>query len=454
MYANSSVSAAMWNFSYSQTSNGSVPETGADAFKNIFASSLRNMMSNQAGIQDTFNSLSDKFPGLNMVQGKPGEGLPGTRAFFGNAAGDYAAVDPNLLAGMAGNNGLFQQVQDAISAFMGQNGNNQALSGAYMQTSISVTYTSVRYNVSQFDEASGDLLSASEMTSSLQAKFKELIERIFNAKDQTALEIAGADKGKDDDAGTSAAVEGLIEAAEEGGETAGAGSDAATETTDSSGTASDGGSAKGSAATGQKGWGSGFAAESFSWSMQMYYSNQYLMSSFGGNTADAGANANGGGKGNLGGMANLLNQSMSYYSASGQVDSFSGLANSILPQSIYDMFLGNRQNSGGGPFTSLLNNGLSGLGMAVGGIQPVQDGFIAQLRETRNALTDLLAAYANQAKALATDSGDTGTGASETAEEVAATEAAGEAEAAKAAEEVDAAEAAEEVVPAEEAGAL
>ncbi len=427
MYANTSVTAAMWNFSYSQTSSNSVQETDGDAFKNIFASSLRNLMSNQAGIQDAMNGLSEKFPGLNLRQGKPGEGLQGTRDFFGNAAGDYAAVDESLLAGMAGNQGLFQQVQDALSAFMEQNGNHQAMSGAYMQTSISITYTSVRYNVSQFDEGSGDLLNASETTSPLQAKFKELLERIFNAKDETALEIAGADDGKDDAGEKSAAVEGLLDAAGETGdgdaadptgENAGAiGATAAaagtTEPTDASqGDSSD----QGGAATGRKGWGSGVSAQSLSWSLQMYYSNEYLMSSFGGDAAGSGGNGNGGGNAQAGGLTKLVGQTGSYFSAGGKIESFSGFSEAILPQSIYDMFLGPRQNSGSGPFTSLLNNGLSGLGMSVNGIRQTQDGFIAQLRESRNLLGDLLAAYANQAKALANDSGDTVAGGAEAAE--------------------------------------
>ncbi len=387
MYANTSV-AAMYSFSYSQTTSASAQDVDADAFKNIFASSLKNMMSNQAGIQDSLNKLGDNFPGLNFRPGKPGEGLQGTRDFFGNAAGDYAAIDESLLAGMAGNGGLFQQVQDAISSFMNQSGSSEAMSGAYVQTSISVTYTSVRYNVSQFDEQSGDLLTANELTTSLQAKFQELIDRLLNRKGEGKQEIAGGNGG------TSAAVEGLIDAVSDQE----ASTDAVAEVDAAGNAASSSSSPSGSKTQ--------YSGQSLSWSIQMYYSNEYLMSSFGNNANGSTGNANGGGNGggngdSLANLANIMNRSTSYYSASGQIDSVSSLSNSLLPQSIYDMFFGggNNQNAAGGPFTSLLNNGLSGLGMSVDGFQQTQSGFIAQLRESRNSVSDLLNFYANQSKA-------------------------------------------------------
>ena len=106
-----------------------------------------------------------------------------------------------------------------------------AMEGAYVQRTVTVTITTIRFGTTQRDE-SGDMLAASELKTSLQEKLQELIERFF-------------------------------------------GKTAATSETDSDGSDAEDGEAAESKETDAK-TGNGYAFSGIMWSMELFYSSSYV----------------------------------------------------------------------------------------------------------------------------------------------------------------------------------
>lgn len=292
--------------------------------QSIFGATFKSVLAAQTGggVQEMLDRLAARFSDADVSKGKPGEGAKGTGEYFGNEEGDKVAVDENLLAAMFGDSGLAQKVEEAISKFFDSGAGADAPFGSTVQRSVSISITAVRYNVSQFDSESGELMSAQEMMTSLQEKMDELIDRMFG--------MGGAKGNEEAEDGTEG-----VDAPEEAG----------------------------AAGKGQ----SGSNYQSFSFSMEMFWSSQML-------------NGTGGEEGGVtqGGRFSLSAM------ASGSFQDFSGR---VLPSAIYDALRNSDDFSG--PFTSLLDEGLGQFGMQSSGFQFSMSGFSLKAGSANNT-TDLM----------------------------------------------------------------
>lgn len=318
MYSVNSATATWDIMSGTRTDNS----TGSS--QSVFGASFKAMLSNQSGMQDIFNGLVERFPGADVTQGKPGAGTQGTKDYFGSEEGDKVAVDENLLAAMFGNSGLAQKVEDAIANFFNSDAGTNAAQGTYSQRSISITITTVRYNVSQFDSESGDLMSAQEMMTSLQEKMNDLINRLFGKGDSVATETT-----EDETAEESTEA---VDAAQKNGTSANPYSN--------------------------------YNYQSFAFSMELFYSSQMIN--------------------NMGSKS----QSSQFSLTAMAQGSFQNYSNSILPQEIYEALTNSSDFSG--PFTSLIDGGLSGFGMKSSGFQYSQSGFSLKANSSGDLLSELM----------------------------------------------------------------
>jgi hypothetical protein len=303
-----------------------------DASQNIFGASFKAMLESKtggSGIQDMFDRLAERFSNADVSKGKPGTGSQGTKDYFGSEEGDKVAVDENLLAAMFGNNGLAQKVEDAIANFFNSDAGANAPEGSYTQRSVSITITAVRYNVSQFDSESGDLMSAQEMMSSMQEKMEELIGRLFGEDGAEA-----ADAGEEEAAGESK---------------------------------------KGGKGKGDKG-NDAFNYQAFSFSMEMFFSNQMLN-----------------GKGGKNGQNSQF--SMAGLAMGGSYQNYAG---SGLSSSIYEAL--KKAGDFSGPFTSLIDPALDNFGMKSSGFQFSASGFSLKANSSSDLLSQLLDQLMNNSK--------------------------------------------------------
>ncbi|MCC8166920.1 MAG: hypothetical protein LIQ31_12390, partial [Planctomycetes bacterium] len=322
----------------------------AEATDGTFKNYLNSSMSFSAGFEQIFGQLSEQFPTVNFKEGTPEAGAEGASKFFGSEAGDYAAIGSDVMNSIfGGNSDMMNQIKDAISSFLDASQDIQPMEGAAVQRSVTITVTTVRFNVSQMDQGTGELLKADELMANLQDQMKELLEKVFGVQSPDTELLDTADEA----AGT--------EAVDDADETAAAGDadeTAATEETDETKDI-----AKVPAEDEKKA--SSWSSRNFAWSMQLFYSNTFMESL---------------------GSTNQNKQSGSFgFQASG---SFQNFSNSILPQSIYDSVLGG-DNSGQNALMSMMDKMFSGTSIGFGGLRKTDNGFLAELKETKNLLAEL-----------------------------------------------------------------
>lgn len=265
---------------------------GDDSFSKVFGSSLKDMLGDRGGIQGMLDRLSERFPNLAIKEAEVGAGVEGADKAAREEDGDQVAVDSAALAAMAGNQDLSKKIEEAIASFMNNSGTSPALmEGAYVQRSVTVTITTIRFGTFQRDAQSGDTLAASELKTSLQEKIQELVDRFFgktSASGETENDTDGEDGGE------------TAEAKETGAKT-----------------------------------GAGVGFSGMMWSMELFYSSSYINAMTGGGQGSSSAEA--------------WSFSASYSGFSGN---FSQLSSDFLPQALLG---GLSSFGQGGPFTSLLS---------------------------------------------------------------------------------------------------
>ncbi|MCC8109802.1 MAG: hypothetical protein LIQ30_12330 [Planctomycetes bacterium] len=390
--------SAKWDFSMSGTSGAT--EATDDSFKNF----LNTSMSFSAGFEQIFGQLSEQFPSVNFKEGTPEAGAEGASKFFGNEPGDYAAIGSDVMNSIfGGNSDIMNQIKDAISSFLDASQDIQPMEGASIQRSVTITVTTVRFNVSQMQEGTGELLKADELMANLQDQMKELLEKVFGIQSPDTDLLDSADEAA---------------ASEEADETAAvtdADETAATEETDETKDIA-------TVPAEDEKKASSWSSRNFAWSMQLFYSNTFMETL---------------------GSTNQNKQSSSFgFQASG-FGSFQNFSNSILPQSIYDSVLGG-DTSGQGALMAMMDKMFSGTSIGFGGLRKTDNGYLAELKETKNLLAELFESLKSRGGVPAIGGADK---ASETpaAEETAPAAESGSADAGAAAAEAAAAKAAEAV---------
>lgn len=263
---------------------------GDASFASIFGTSFKGVSGNRNGIQDMLDRLSQRFPNASVIQGEADAGIKGTEELFGKEEGDKVAVDQSALTGMFGSSEMAKKIEDAIAAFL-EGTNTEAMQGAYVQRSISITITTVRVGVFQRSEDNGDMLAGSELKTALHDKLREMIDRFFG-------KVPAAEETDD-----------KAENAEDGSE------ETAVEKTDG----------------GKETSGYNFGAM---WSMELFYS-QTTVAQYTDFTGSGQANR---------GVA---------YSATSMMSRFSFVSGSLIPQAL-SQGAGDSSSGGSGPFTSLL----------------------------------------------------------------------------------------------------
>lgn len=175
MYSVTSASA-QWDLFTGK--NKDVAGVGDDAFSRIFGSSLKNVFGGDSAIQGILDSLAQRFPNATVREGEVGAGVKGTEEFFGEEEGDQVAVETSALAAMSNSADLFKTIENAISSFL-EGTSASASQGSYVQRSVSITITTIRFSVAQRDAGTGELQSSSELKTALQEKLQELINKFF-----------------------------------------------------------------------------------------------------------------------------------------------------------------------------------------------------------------------------------------------------------------------------------
>lgn len=184
--------AAKWDFLMGKNAGSEAAGT------EFFSSTFKSLLQGGSGVDAVMDSLAERFPGVNFSQGRPADGIAGTEAYFGAKKGDSVAVDDNAAAAMASSDTFASRIQQALGDFFGMQ--MPAMDGAYVQRSVSISVTVVRFTVSQRDAASDEALTTEELRTSLQDKIKELLERMFARKtddseteETTETEAAGSE---------------------------------------------------------------------------------------------------------------------------------------------------------------------------------------------------------------------------------------------------------------------
>lgn len=348
--------AANWNFS---AANNKMPTAQSG---DAFALMLDAMKKGGASSQDSLlDMLGQRFPGMNFSIGSAGEGAKAAEEVAGNQEGDHVAIESAAAESLLGNSKLMEMLDKALSAFAESAGQTQPAQGAYVQRTVMVAVVSVRVTVSQYSEASGEMLSANEMKTALSEKLEEMIRQFFGKG------VAGTEN----------------EAADENADAA-----------DNSGKTGTGNAAKDADKTGADAgsdWSMAWAAGA---SFSMYFSGSYVS-----------------------GFANDQNNAFQMSQVSGSFQfgaqgSFPSFANNAFP---YAIFSGLQSSGfGSGPFTSMLNGALDQLGLATDSMWQQDGGYFLKLRESRNLIAELMNLY-NKSAADRADAADT---ASETDAEV------------------------------------
>ncbi len=323
--------------------------------------SFRDMLANKSGIQDALDSLAERFPNAKIAKGKPGAGIEGTDRHFGTEEGDHAAIDENVLAGMAGNSDLSKRVENALENFFKSVAGSSPMEGAYVQRSISITITTVRMNVSQREEGTGDLLSSQELQSAFQEQLQNLINRFFGIEPAGKAGTDGDASGEDADAADTVD--------EAHGTKKGRSKDRAK-----------GGDKTGDAGNGN--WSGSYAAGSFSF--ELFFSSAGIRRSL----PDSATMANSARDESAMSYEQIAMQfSMFSTSFSG---SFQELVNRNLPDALGRLMNQGNQGIGNGPFTSLLNGGFGQFGMSVDSFEMTASGFSIKGGERRDMFAEML----------------------------------------------------------------
>jgi hypothetical protein len=317
--------SAQWDIITGKKSSSSFDITGGSG---VFGATLKEMLANKNGIQGMLDKLADLFPDADISKGKPEAGVEGADKYYGKEGGDKVAVDENLLASMFGNGDLAKKVEEAIASFFNSNAGANPVEGTYAQRSVSITITTIRFNVAQRAEGSGELLTGQELQTAFQEKIQDLINRIFG----TGSGDASSDKKGDDETKDTAPA-----AATESGKDKTAQSLA------------------------------GYSAMMFS--MELFFSSGFI------NNMGASAQASG----------QSMQFSMSFSSYAANFQDFSG---NFLPQSIYQSLADSTDSSG--PFTSLLDGALGKFGMSSNGFSATQAGFSFKMGQSRDLLSELM----------------------------------------------------------------
>lgn len=253
---------------------------GADNASGTFGNSLKSLLNGQGGIEGALDRLRDRFPGLAVKEETVKPGVQGAEEDAKAVAGDLLTVESAAFSAIAGNTDLAAKVEKAIDAFMNGAGTTPSLmQGAYVQRTVSVTVTTIRFSAIQRSAETGDMLAGSELSTSLHDAIQELVNRFF-----------GKDGAEDSDASSKEGEKSDV--AEENAE-AGASS-------------------------------GGYSFAGAMWSMELYYSSTYIQA-MGGN----------------GGLSGDASETWGYQAGfSGVFSQFSG---SLLPQALFDGFSGTGQ---------------------------------------------------------------------------------------------------------------
>ncbi len=239
---------------------------------------------------------------------------------------------------MLGDGNLAKMIEDAIAGFLegGENSGMMAMNGAYVQRSVTITVTTLRYTEMQRSQENGDILAASELQTSLRDKIGEMIQQLFGAGsrgEESESETSG-DAGNDGDSVPS---------------------------------------------RNRTQWGSGAVSM---WSMELFYSM----------TAIQGQGAFGTGSGS--GEASGYNVSGSFSRFSASYGSFSALTSNRLP-SLLSQFMGGGSESGGG-LSGFLEEALSGFGLSGGSYRQTSEGFSFKVSQSRNLIAELMELYGDR----------------------------------------------------------
>lgn len=220
--------------------------TSGDAFSRIFGSTLDGLM-RKGGIEEALKSLRERFPGISVSEGgaETGTGVGEAKTSETEKAADTdeVTVGSSVLAGMFGSAELTKMVEDAISGLLERSSDSNLMNfgGAYVQRSVTITLTQVRYGEYHRDGETGELLGAADLKANFHEQLTDLIKKFF-----------GGDP--------------LADKTEEDGDK----TDAMSETS--------------------KTGSSGIGASVSMWSLEIYYSASYIASAF--DSQSSGANAN------------------------------------------------------------------------------------------------------------------------------------------------------------------
>lgn len=181
--------------------NSSSGVGSSDAFEKIFNS----FKGGSTGIQDLLSKIQERFPGAKVKEGEVPAGIEESKKAAeedGDKVSDKVNMSSSLLESMLGNSGLAKMVEDAISSFLDNTGSGgmMNMNGAYVQRSVTITITTVRYTEMQRSQETGDILGASELQTSLQDKIKEMMQQLFgggNQGEETDADAEGSEKTKD-----------------------------------------------------------------------------------------------------------------------------------------------------------------------------------------------------------------------------------------------------------------
>lgn len=304
-----------------------------DAFSKIFGSTLDGLM-RKGGIGEALNQLRERFPGIKIQEGESGTGVDEAKKTEAGetADSDEATVSSSVLAGMFDNSDVAKMVEDAISGLLerASDSNLMNFNGAFVQRSVTVTFTQVRYTEYHRNGETGDLMAAADLKTNFHEQLNDLIRKFFGGSDKATNESDDSDSEKTD-------------------------------------------AASGTGKTGS----AGASAAISMWSLEIYYSASYMTSAF-----DAsGSNANADGQ----------NSWQAAWQQTSFSASLRGSLSGVIPSAIQNS--GGGSTIGNSQIWKSLETTLASYGLAIGGLRQTQDGFMAKLREGRNLLAELMEMY-------------------------------------------------------------
>lgn len=368
---NYNVTSATAKFQFSSGSSQSNASSGTDAFAAMLeqlkngTTSGTSSSSSTPGISGSGQSsmqsslldyLSQRFPSVSFQESKVGSSPKDVQDVLGNEEGDKAAVDPAVAEAVAGGNtSLAEMIEKALQAFTDTQGQTATMDGTYQQRSMILSVTTIRISVSNFDTSSGELMNSNELQSSFSDSIKDMINKFFGTG--PVKETTSDDAVTEGDDETAAAEETK-------------GSEDTKKTDDSQ-------------KTNLPNWfGSGA-------SLSMYFSASFFSGSAS-NLFSNSADQTGG---------TQFQGNFQSFSASFSYSMLSGMQNSGFDFS---------SGFGSGAFTSMLDAGMSQLGLSTDSMWQQDGGYMMKFRESRNLISELMSSlYNNRQNPVAEEPVDT-----------------------------------------------